>query len=228
MSSARAGDVVRIEPGVYRERVMVLDGVDLAARIPGTVTVGRPPDANGEVVGITAFGSLSSRISGIRVESTPELPMEVGVRVADQGRTLELLDVSGPMHAGIELLPDSAVTLRGSLLTVLGTAMTLGDRSQATLVNNALLHIPASATTRNAPVEAPISMTASAQATLTRNVFAGYGPEIVKGADPAARQQMLAGNFVVAAQPAGEAAPIATGSRGSDGQRGAPRPGGRR
>jgi hypothetical protein len=154
--------------------------------------------------------------------------MEVGVRVGDQGRTLELMDVSGPMHAGIELLPESAVTLRGSLLTVLGTAITLGDRSQATLVNNAVLHFPATATARNAAVEAPISMTATAQATLTRNVFAGYGPEIVKGAAPAARQQMLAGNFVVGAQSAGEPAPTVSGSRGVDGARGTPRPGGRR
>jgi serine/threonine protein phosphatase PrpC len=206
MGAARAGDVVQVEPGVYREPVTMRDGVDLAARMPGTVIIGRPVDASGEVVGITTFGSATARIYGIRIESTPELPIDVGVRISNLGHALELMEVSGPMHAGVELLPDSTVTIQGSLLTVGGTAVTLGDRAHVTLVNNVLLRIAGGAARgtapgRTVPVEVPIAMAPSAEATLTRNVFAGYGAEIVKGVSPAMRQQILAGNFVVPLQP---------------------------
>jgi hypothetical protein len=205
MASARSGDLVLLEPGVYRERVILGDGVELAARIPGTVTVGRPVDATGEIVGITASGTLSARISGIRIESTHELPMDIGVRLANQGHTLDSLEVTGPMRAAFELLPDSTATIQGSLVTVGGTAVTLADRSHVTLVNSIVLRMAAAgpretAATRRAVVDAAIAMTASAQATLTRNVFAGYGTEIVKGVPPAVRQQIVAGNFVVGSQ----------------------------
>jgi serine/threonine protein phosphatase PrpC len=208
MSSARAGDTVRLEPGVYRERVMMADGVDLAARVPGTVTIGRPLDASGEVVGLTALGNQGGRISGVRIESTPELPMDVGLRIADAGWTLELMEVSGPMRPGIEVLPESTVTITGSLLSVQGPAIVLGDRSQATLLNNVLLRVQGgsapreTAAARNAAVEAPIAMSGSAQATMKRNVIAGYGADIIKGVSPAVRQQILAGNFILATAPA--------------------------
>jgi hypothetical protein len=158
------------------------------------------------VVGITTVGSASARISGIRIESTAELPMDVGLRVANQGHTLELMEVSGPMHAAVELLPDSTVTIQRSLLTVGGTAVTLGDRSHVTLDNNVVLRTAASpargaAAARPAAVEAAIDMAPSARATLNRNLFAGYGAEVVKGVPPGVRQQILAGNFVVASPP---------------------------
>jgi hypothetical protein len=33
------------------------------------------------------------------------------------------------------------------------------------------------------------------------NVFAGFGTEVVKGMPAAARQQLLAGNYVIASEP---------------------------
>jgi serine/threonine protein phosphatase PrpC len=193
IAAARTGDVVQLEPGQYLEQVVLLDGVDLVARVPGTVTVGRPDDARGEVIGVTATGSLRGRVSGIRVESTSERPMDVGVRVAGQGRTLELLDVTGPMHTGIDVAAEGAVTIQGSLLAVHGAAVTVGDRSQARLVNNVIL--------RAGQVDSPFPLAAWAQMKLERNVFGGFGADVIKGLPAGRRQEILAGNIIVASPP---------------------------
>jgi serine/threonine protein phosphatase PrpC len=194
MNAARPGDVVQLEPGVYGERIFVPDGIDLAARVPGSVTLARPPDAMGDWIGVTAFGDRSARISGIRIESTPELPMDVGMRISGQGRTLELMDVAGPMQAGIELQPAGTVTIQGSLFAVQGPAVTLADGSEAMLTNNVFLRTGRSGGT-------PISIAESARATLKRNVFVGFGTDIVKGVSADQRLQILSGNLVLAAEP---------------------------
>lgn len=194
MAVARAGDEVRLEPGIYRERVIVPDQVALVARIPGTATVMRPSNASGEVVGISVFGSTSSSVVGVSVESTAAAPLDVGVRVDGQGATLDQLDIAGQMRTGVDILPAAAVTIRGSLFSVDGPAVSFGDDAQAILANNTILRV-------GRPVDGPFVMAVSSQPTFRRNVFVGFGVEVVKSMSVAVRQQLLAGNFVVATEP---------------------------
>jgi serine/threonine protein phosphatase PrpC len=195
MAAALPNDTVRVEPGVYHERVIVPNDVDLIARIPGTVTIARPSNASGEVVGISVFGNASSSVSGIRLESTPDLPLDVGVRVYGQGVTLEQMELSGAMRAGIEVGPGGAVAVRGSQFVVQGASLALGDESSATVTHNTILRT-------GRPLDAPFSLSASSQVVFRANVFAGFGSDVVKGMTPALRQHLLAGNYVVAGEPA--------------------------
>ena len=193
MNAARPGDTVRVEPGVYREQVTIRDGVDLIARVPGSVTLGRDGETSGEWVSVAAAGSRGSRISGLRIESTRDAPVDVGVRVSGQATTVDLLDVSGPMHTGIELLAPAAVTIQGSFLSVHGTALTMAEGSQATVSNTVFF--------RSGPPAPPISVSGSARPSLSRNVFAGFGSDVIKGLSADERRQVLGGNFMVAAEP---------------------------
>jgi hypothetical protein len=193
LGRARAGDLVRVEPGVYAERIDVPDGVDLVARVPGSVTLQRPPGTKGEWVAIRAGGSIGGRLVGMRIESSPESPIDVGIRVAGQGRTIELMDVSGPARAAVEVLAESSVVLRGSVIAVPGPAVRLDDGAHATLTNNIVMHVGRGRAE-------PVVMAASAQATLSRNIFAGFAGG---GSGGAAGADTSTGNFVVGAEPAG-------------------------
>jgi PPM family protein phosphatase len=193
---AQAGDLVRVEPGVYAERIVVPDGVDLVARVPGSVTLRRPPGAQGDWVAITTAGTLGGRLVGLRIESSPESSIDVGIRVAGQGRTIELVDVSGPVRAAVEVLAASSVVLRGSVIAVTGTAVRLDDGAHGTLTNNIVMHVG-----RGRAV--PVMMAGSAQATLSRNVFAGFGGVGAGTGGPGSRDDVWSGNFVVGAEPAG-------------------------
>ncbi len=194
LRSARPGDVVRVEPGVYRERIDLPDGVDLIARVPGSVTVARPPDAVGEVVGISAPGDSSARLDGLRVESTPDLPLDIGVRIGGQGRTVEVLEVSGPMRAGIEVLAGGHLTAHGSRFEVTGQAMTFGERVQAAVTACVFVR-------HGAISDAPLHIAPSAEVLLRRNVFAGYGTDVFKSLSAEELRQLRANNVVIGSEP---------------------------
>jgi PPM family protein phosphatase len=194
MAAARPGDAVRVDPGVYQERVILREGVDLTARIPGTVTIARPSNASGEVVGLTMLGGTCGRVAGIAIESTAAQPLDVGVRVVGQGCTLELLSISGEMRAGVQVTPSATVTIRGSRFKVQGPALALEDESQATLAANTLMRL-------GRPIDTPFMLSPTSQVLFQENVFAGFGTEVVKGMPATTRQQLLAGNYVIASEP---------------------------
>jgi hypothetical protein len=195
LRAARPGDVVRIEPGVYRERVVVPGGVSLVARVPGSVTFARAAGSPGEWVALTAVGDAGGRISGVRIESTPQLPVDVGLRASGHGRLVELLEVAGPVRIGVDVLPESALSLYGCQFAVQGTAVNLRERAQAAATVNTFL--------RTGRTGGPaIARGEGAQLSVKRNVFVGFGNDIVKGAAAAERQEIAAANAVLALPPA--------------------------
>ncbi len=166
LAAARPGDIVRVEPGMYREQVEVHDGVDLVARIPGTVTIAgvaggaatsntlRPAESVGATVGdgaanaasaaaasastpiLSVTGSLNVRVAGVRIESAT--PVDYAVAVAAPAATLELVEMSGQIRHAFALSPASAVTVRGSRIVVTDSLLAVPDDGHATFVNSVL------------------------------------------------------------------------------------------
>ena len=195
LAASRPGDTVRLEPGVYAERIVVPEGVDLIARVPGTVTIRRPAASDGLWVAVTLEGMQGGRIAGLRIESTPEAPVDVGIRVAGQGRTIEMIDVIGPVQSALELLPAGSVVLQGSVLEVPAIAVRLEEGAHATLTQNIVSRLG------RARVP-PMSLAGSARLVLSRNVLAGFGPLLADGPG-AAGQPESSGNFVLGPRPTG-------------------------
>lgn len=205
LAERRAGDIIRVEPGVYRERLELGDGVELAARVPGTVTVVSPGGAG--IPALSVSGTLGVRVTGISIST--ETPVDVGVRVTAPAATLDLVEITGPIRTAIELAPGSAITIRGSRIVVTGAILALRDEEHATIQNSILVR-------SGGPGDPALSIAPAAHLALRGNVFSGFGGEIVAGASPAQRAELLAGNVVVpierAAAPAGAARP--RGARG--------------
>ena len=74
-------------PARYPAGLTLADGVSLAARVAGTVTFTRPdppPSSAGEAspagdwIAIDALGDSGGEITGIRIDSTPDHPIDVG------------------------------------------------------------------------------------------------------------------------------------------------------
>jgi hypothetical protein len=193
LAAAQPGDTVRLEPGVYAERIVVPDGVELVARVPGSATLRRAPATTGEWVAVTAPGTRGGRVTGLRIESTPDAPIDIAVRVTGQGRTFDLMDVIGPVQAALELTADASVLMEGSVLEVPAVAVRLGEAAHATLTNTIVSHVGRARI-------APVSLAASAQVTLSRNVFAGFGPALMDGPG-APPHPDLGGSFVLGADP---------------------------
>ena len=193
--TARPGDTVRVEPGIYPERLIVPDGVHLIARVPGSVTLTRAAATPGEWVAITTLGDLTARISGFKIESSEELPVNIGIRVLGQSRTIDLVQVAGPMRTGLELTRDGEVSLLGCRFAVGGQALAIQERAQAAVTNNVFLQVPRGA-------GAAVAIAPAGRAVLEGNVFAGFGPEFVRGVSAQDRQQIAAANVIVSTEPA--------------------------
>ena len=195
MAVARPGDTVQLEPGTYEEQVVIPDGVDLIARVAGTAVLAGPAADSPAWTAITATGDLGGRIGGIRIVSTKDHGVQTGLRISGQGRTIELLDLSGPMNAGIELVGATAVAIRGSLLQVgHGPAVSMDDMSGATIANNTFV--------RSGPdAESALSIADASRLTLSRNSFLGYGVEILRGVPAEERRQLLDGNLISPGEP---------------------------
>jgi serine/threonine protein phosphatase PrpC len=205
MDAARPGDVVRLEPGVYRELVRVRDGVDLVARVPGTVTIERPAGVDTAVAALTIWGGLNVRIAGIRIDTPADRPAGVAVRVACPSAAFELVEIAGPFREAISLAPASAVTMQGGRIAINGLLIAAPADGHASFVNNVFVRRVLSA-------QPAVSLHPSAHVVLRGNVFAGFGGDILAGVTDARRQELLAGNLVVAAEP--------PGSRGRSGSQG--------
>jgi len=205
LASGRPGDVVRVEPGVYRERVELRDGPDLAARVPGTVTILHTGEPRSPALSLS--GALNIRVTGIRIDAPT--PADVAIAVSAQSAALELVEVAGQFRRAIDLSPASSVTLRGGRIAISGTLVTLSDDAHATFVNSVLVHT-------GTPGGAAVSTSPQAHLVLRGNVFAGFSADVIDGVSQARRAELLAGNLVVPAErpPAagrGAARPRASG-----------------
>lgn len=192
MAVARPGDTVRVEPGEYVEQVVVTDGVDLVARVPGSVTISRPPDLEPGAAGLIAGGSKPARISGLRVSSAQADADSTAVRLTGAGAFLELLEISGPHERAVALDPGASVTMQGGRVEVSGTVVTVPEGAHASFVNSIFVRAR-----RAEPDAPPFVVEPSSRLTLKGNVFAGFAPEIVRGLAPLRRQEVLEGNTIV-------------------------------
>ena len=186
LAASRPGDVVRVEPGVYREQVEVRNGADLVARVPGTVTIVRPETSAMPALSLT--GPFNVRVAGIRVDAAT--PAETAVHVAVPAATLELMEITGPVRQAIDLSPASALTMRGSRVATPGTVLRLPEDGYATVVNSILLRTGSAG-------GAAVSVGPSGHLVLHGNVFAGFEGNIIEGVASARRAELLAGNIVV-------------------------------
>jgi hypothetical protein len=98
------------------------------------------------------------------------------------------------MRAGIDLAPAAEAQVRDSTFALQGPAIALGEESQATVTANVFLRT-------GRPGEAPFTLAPTSQPVFRDNVFAGFGPDVVKAMPPIVRQQLLAGNYAVPCEP---------------------------
>ena len=190
LAASQPGDVVRVEPGLYREQVDLRSGADLVARVPGTVTIARP--AGSALPALSLTGPFSVRVAGVKIES--DTPADIGVRIAAPSATLELVEITGAIRRAFYLSPGSTLTVRGSRIAVPGVVLALPDDGYATFVNCVVV--------RTGPgTGAALSAGPAARFVLRGNVFAGYA-DVIDGAGAGVKAELLAGNIVAAAEPA--------------------------
>jgi serine/threonine protein phosphatase PrpC len=113
---AQPGSVVVVEPGEYRERVRLTNGIRLVSRVPRAAILRLPPGAaDGEPEpAVALMGSRGGELVGFKVVGDAMTPLGVGVLVDGSSGSLVDIEVSGASMAAISFGRETAAALVGS------------------------------------------------------------------------------------------------------------------
>ena len=167
MTAARPGDLIQLDPGEYAERVVLKDGVDLAAREPGTVTVVAPSGDLGWAT-ITASGRLGNRISGLRLLGSPGAPLSVALQLSGHDVIVEDVTIEGEVLVAVEVAGTGAISVHSSRFAdVEGVAIRVAPGATPSIRHNIFVR-------KMSGTEAAIEVAGSASPRVTENLFVGY------------------------------------------------------
>jgi serine/threonine protein phosphatase PrpC len=168
ITASRPGDLIQLEPGEYAERIVLKDGVGLAAREPGTATVVAPSGDLGWAT-IAVNGRLPTRISGLRLLGRPLAPLSVALHLSGHEVTVDDVTIEGDVLVAVEVASAGSIAVRSSrFFDVQGVPIRVGPGGTPSIRHNIF-------TRKASPgAEPAIDVADSASPHLTANLFVGY------------------------------------------------------
>jgi hypothetical protein len=198
MAGALPGTTIVVEPGEYRERVTLRDGVRVVSRVPHSAVIRLPNNAAESDAAVMASGVANAELNGFRIVGGAGSPLGVGVITRDASVRLVDLDISGALTAAVDLGAGDEVGLSGSVIhDNPGSAMVIRAGAAPRVAHSVF--------TRNSTsdrLSEPVVVEAGAAPHWSQNVFNGMAPESVGGLDAAARAALPRHNWFIAAPAA--------------------------
>jgi serine/threonine protein phosphatase PrpC len=109
--AAGPGDRIEVEPGEYRESVVLRNGITLISTVPHAAVI-RPPSAGGQVTGILGEG-IEANMSGFRIQPG-DGGLEIGIRLKDATVQVTNMEIGPASVAGILIDGNTAGVIRGN------------------------------------------------------------------------------------------------------------------
>lgn len=116
LAQAEPGSEIVVEPGEYRERIVLKDGIRLVSRLPRAAIIRLPataPNARPEPA-VIAIDVPRTEFAGFAIVGDARTPLGVGIHVAGSGVSLIDLEVTGATESAIVFAGGSAAMLVGS------------------------------------------------------------------------------------------------------------------
>jgi hypothetical protein len=136
IAAARAGDSVILAPGEYLEQVHLKTGVSLQSRVPREAILRASPLNNGPA--IVASSVKDARVSGLRIDATPEMPLSAGIVLENSEVQIVDVEIAGA-GVGIDIAGASTVALIGnSIHDCSGEGILVTGSSIAWISHNAI------------------------------------------------------------------------------------------
>ena len=114
LERASPGTTILVEPGEYRERLILKNGVRLISRVPRGAVLRLPASATDEDAAVTAADLASAELAGFRITGDAATPLGTGVLARSASIRLFDLEISGAARAAVDLGAASDVMLLAS------------------------------------------------------------------------------------------------------------------
>jgi serine/threonine protein phosphatase PrpC len=175
VARAAAGTVVFVEPGEYRERLRLKDGVHIVSRVPRGASIRLPGGASETEAAVVAFDIAGAALSGFRIIGDAATPLGTGVIVRNSDLVLSDVEITGAHTAAIEYAGGSG----GSLVSAFlhdnpGAAIVVRASASPRIAQNLFAR---NATSERAP--GTLLVEADARPVLIHNTFQGVRPESI-------------------------------------------------
>jgi len=111
IAEARAGDMVVVEAGIYRESIALREGVTVISAQRHGAELRRPTNLAGPWTAVTASDITSAALRGFRIVGTSTETLDVGVLVRDAVASLEDLEITGAQDTAVRVVGPRGVIL---------------------------------------------------------------------------------------------------------------------
>jgi len=130
LERAGAGTVVLVEPGEYRERLVLKDNVRVVSRVQRAATIRLPGKASEAAAAVVAAGVKGAAFVGFRIVGDAATPLGTGVLVRRSDVSIVDVEISGAVDAAIAIADLSTPDILASdIHDNPGAALAIGSAS---------------------------------------------------------------------------------------------------
>ena len=209
LAYAMPGTTVIVEPGEYRERLTLRDGVRVVSRVPRGAVLRLPAGAAEQDAAVMAVGVTHAELSGFRIVGDAASPLGVGVMTRDAAVRLADLEITGAAVAAVDFGAGAGVLLSGSHIRGNpGAGLAVRTGATPRLTNNVFAENATSDV-----LTSTVVVETGAAPDWSENVFAGMRVQDFAGLEAAIRTSLSERNLILAPPVASGPAPAA-GRRG--------------
>lgn len=190
-----------VEPGEYREQLVLKDRVRLVSRVPRGAVIRLPatvPDTV-NVPAVLAIGLSRAEFAGFRIVGDAATPLAVGIRVEESTLSIVDVEITGATAAGVEFSGGGAAALLGSdIRENPGAAIVVRGLATPRIAHNVFA--------RNGTSEraaGPLVVMNGAQPRFSGNVFLGLSRDAFARLESATRLTLQNENWFVPVSPRG-------------------------
>jgi PPM family protein phosphatase len=191
LSRAQPGSQVVVEPGEYRERVVLKDGVRVISRVPRGATIRLPGAASEADPAVVAADVSNAEFVGFRIIGDAATPLGTGVLVKGAQVSIVDVEITGALTVAIELDGTAGGGVTGSdIHDNPGPALAIRSGASPRIAHNLFARNGLSERAR-----ASLIIEADAEPSFVGNVFQGVTPNLFQSLGHAARLSIMRENW---------------------------------
>jgi serine/threonine protein phosphatase PrpC len=114
LASSPPGGSVLVEPGEYRERLVLISGVRIVSRVPRGATIRLPSTASEGDPAVVADGVSGAELVGFRIVGDAATPLGTGIFAKNSDVSVVDVEITGAANAAVDLGDAARLTLLAS------------------------------------------------------------------------------------------------------------------
>ena len=191
LGRAEPGSQVVVEPGEYRERLVLKDGVRVVSRVPRGATIRLPGAASEADPAVVATDVSDAEFVGFRIIGDAATPLGTGVFVKGAQISVVDVEISGALTVAIELNQMAGGGVTGSdIHDNPGAGLAIRSGASPRIAHNVFARNGLSER-----AQASIILEGGAEPSIVGNVFQGVTPKVFQALGDAARLSVLQENW---------------------------------